>query len=57
MNANEQGTLTIDVPGEAAEIHPLYNPQNLNNDLALIRLPEPVFLSGITIFLCAFFDY
>lgn len=47
LNSNEEGTLTIDVPGEAAEVHPFYNPVNLNNDIALIRLPEPIPISGI----------
>lgn len=32
--------------GEAAFIHPEYNPSNLNNDIALIRLPEPLELTG-----------
>lgn len=52
LNANEEGSLTIDVPGEAAEIHPFYNPVNLNNDLALIRLPEPVFFNGNLLLSC-----
>lgn len=46
LNSVEEGTRTVEVDGEAAFVHPEYNPSNLNNDIALIRLPEPLELSG-----------
>lgn len=46
LNSNEEGTKTIDVEEDAVFIHPDYDPSNLNNDIALIRLPQPLELSG-----------
>lgn len=40
LNSNDPGTRSIEVDGSEVVIHPDYNEANLNNDLALIRLPE-----------------
>lgn len=39
LNSIEPGVVSVEVSGSAATIHPGFNPLNLNNDIALIRLP------------------
>lgn len=46
LNSNEQGTRSVEVDGSEAVIHPDYNSSTLNNDLALIRLPEALEETG-----------
>lgn len=44
LGNEEDGRLTIVATDYLA--HPSYNSNNLNNDVALIRLPEPIEFSG-----------
>lgn len=44
---SEEGRLTIVATDYQA--HPSYNSDNLNNDIAVIRLPDPIVFNGILI--------
>lgn len=46
LNSNEQGVVNVEVNAAAAVVHPGYNSANLNNDIALIRLPFALELTG-----------
>lgn len=48
LAASEEGRRTVTTT--TAIVHPNYNENNLNNDIALIRLPEPVSFTGILCF-------
>lgn len=45
-NLTEPGRLNIRVPAANIVVHSGYNPNTISNDIAILRLPEPVNVTG-----------